>query len=252
MTKKLTTTICLLFFLFGFTAQAQEEKSIADMTIEDYIALQLPSLETLFENAKNSSRLAMFDTSKEIESNALRRDKRAWLKFLSVGGAYSYGKAGIYSSYSDINTPLTNQYSGNAQNNYNVGVSVSIPFELLFDMRPNVKRQELRIKMIQQQKEQSSEQLKSEIIEQYTKAVSSLAILKLKIESVVFANAQYKMGENDFLNGRSDVNSLNSQKSAQMLAKIDYENVRSELNKALLKLEVMTNTKIFNKNTNKK
>lgn len=248
MLKKIFTSICLLFFLFSLPVQAQEEKSLADMTPEDYASLQLPPLETLFENAKSNPMLEAFKTSEEIEKSLLKKEKRAWLKFFSVGGGYSYGKAGIYSSYSDINTPLSNQYSGNAQNNYTVGASITVPIEALFDLRPGAKRQELKIKMINQQKEQSYELLKKEIIEQYSSALSSLAVLKLKIEAVVFANAQFKMGENDFLNGRGDASSLSTQKSTQMTAQIDYEKTRSELNTSLLKLEVMTNTKIFNKN----
>lgn len=248
MLKKILTSICLLFFLFEIPVQAQEEKSLADMSPEDYVALRLPSLETLFENAKSNPMLEIMRTNQEIEANILKKEKRAWLKFFSFGSGYSYGKAGVYSSFSDINTPLTNRYSGSAQSNYSVGASVGFSIESLLDLSPSIKRQKLKIKINSLQEQQAYETLKKEIIELYSKSISSLAILRIKVEALVFASAQYKMGENDFINGRGDAGSLNTQKSIKIAAQTEYEGIKNELNIGLLKLELITNTKIFKNN----
>lgn len=237
---------CILIVL---PIQAQEN-NIANMTPDDYAHLELPSLDILFKNVQNTPSVQINDVKKEEEISLLKKQKRGWLKFISVSSGYNYGILGTTSSYSDTATPIYYQYSGNAQQSYHVGGSIGFSIEELFDLKPNINRQKLKIKEIDLQKEQVINDLKQEIITLYTSILSSISVLKIKGEALAFANAQYKIGENDFLNGRGNANSLNTQKSMQVQALNDYESTRSTLNRDLLKLEILTNTPIVN--TNKK
>ncbi len=237
---------CLLFVL-PLQAQTQESDNIANMTPEDYASLKLPSLDSLFENAKKGPSFEILDVHKQTEISQLKKEKRSWLKFFNVGGGTNYGILGNTSSFSDSATPLYSQYSKNAQLSYHIGGGISFSIEDIFDLKPRVNRQKLKIKEIDLQKEQSLNELKPQIITLYSSILSSITILKIKSETLTFANAQYKAGENDFLNGKEDLNSLNTQKATQVQALIEYESIRSNINRDLLLLEILTNTPIISK-----
>jgi hypothetical protein len=88
---------------------------------------------------------------------------------------------------------------------------------------------------------------KMRIIEMYSKAVKELSVLRLKAESLAFANVQSELAQQDFLNGKIDAGELSQIKSIQMNLLESYEQTRSELNKALLQLEVLSKTKLLNR-----
>lgn len=225
--------------------QAQNESNIANMAPEDYANLKLPPLDLLFENAKKGATFQILDVQRQTEISLLKKEKRNVLKFFSVGGGYNYGILGNTASFSDSATPLYSQYSQDAQHSYHIGGNISFSIEDLFDLKPKVNRQKLKVKEIDFQKEKAANQVKQEIITLYTSILSSLSVLKYKADALTFANAQYKIGEQDFLNGKGDAGSLNNQKSMQILALTDYEATRSTLNRDLLLLEILTNTNII-------
>lgn len=248
MRHKLLSILIFACLLFVLPLQAQtQESDIANMTPEDYVNLKLPPLDSLFENAKRKSTFKMLDIQKENEISLLNKEKKSWLKYFSISSSYNYGILGNTSSFSDSATPIYSQYSKNAQLSYHVSGSFAFSIEDLFDLKPRINRQKLKIKEIDLQKEISMDELKKEIITLYTSIVSSISVLKLKADILTFANAQYKIGENDFLNGHGDANILNTQKAKQVEALSDYELTRSYINRDLLILEILTNTCIIKK-----
>jgi len=88
---------------------------------------------------------------------------------------------------------------------------------------------------------------KIRIIDAYTSAEQLLSVLKIKIEALTLANAQYSLAESDFINSKITATELNSQKVFQVSAYVDYEETRATLNKAILQLEVLSKTEIINK-----
>lgn len=229
----------------AFSGMAQE--GVESLSADDYLNLQLPSLETLFENAKNSAAVDFYQIKMEEEASALKTEKRSWLKYFRFSTTYQWGLMGINSSFSDSDTPLFYQYSGGTQNWYNVGVSVAIPFDDFFDRKNRIERQQLKTKATQVEMEKWHDDQKMKIIEVYTKAVKELSVLRLKAESLSFANTQFNLAQQDFINGNSNTGELSQIKSIQMNALESYEQTRSELNKALLQLEILSKTKILNR-----
>ena len=63
---------------------------------------------------------------------------------------------------------------------------------------------------------------------------------------MVTAQAQYRLSEADFINGKLDAQTLSRQKNIENVAIREYEEVR-RLNNALLTLEVLTRTPIISK-----
>ena len=223
------------------------QDGIESLSPDDYLKLQLPPLEVLFENAKNSAAVDYYHVKMEEEASALKTEKRSWLKYFRFISTYQWGLMGVNSSFSDINTPLFYQYSGARQNWYNVGVSLSIPFDDFFDRGNRITRQELKTKATQVEMEKWHDEQKLKIIEMYTKAVKELSVLKLKAESLSFTNAQFTLAQQDFMNGKIDAGGLSQIKSMQMNSLESYEQTRAELNRALLQLEILSKTKILNR-----
>ena len=244
--NKISALILTLLFLFSiFPGMAQRE--VESLTVDDYLNLQLPSLETLFENAKNSAAVDFYQVKMEEEASALKTEKRSWLKYFRFSTTYQWGLMGINSSFSDSDTPLFYQYSGGRQNWYNIGLTVAVPFDDFFDRGNRIHRQQLKTKATQVEMEKWHDDQKMKIIEVYTKAVKELSVLRLKAESLSFANTQFDIAQYEFLNGNIDTGALSQIKSIQMNALESYEQTRSELNKALLQLEVLSKTKILNR-----
>lgn len=238
--------VSLLVFSTFFLVPVLAQESIADMTPEDYVKLKLPPLDSLFENAKKNPQVQIHDIKREEELGLLSKEKKSWLNYFSIGSSYHYGIQAYTSGYSDSATPVYYQYNNNATSYYNVGGSISIPLNDLFDRKRKIKNQKLLIKESEYLKEQKIDELKQEIIELYTSILSNISVLKLKAEYMAFANAQYKFGEKDFINGKGDASTLNAQKQIQISAAVDYESTKSTLNNSILKLEMLTRTPIIN------
>ena len=234
-----------LFFLPFFSGIAQE--GLEALSPDDYLNRKLPPLEVLFENAKNSAAVDFYQVKMEEEASALKTEKRSWLKYFSFSTTYQWGMMGVNTAFSDPNTPLFYTYSGGRQNWYNVGVSIAIPFDDFFDRANRIHRQQLKTKATQVEMEKWHDDQKMKIIEVYTKAVKELSVLRLKAESLSFAKAQSDLAQNDFVNGNIETGDLSQIKSIQMSALESYEQTRSELNKALLQLEILSKTKILNR-----
>lgn len=240
-----TLIISLSLILFLSPIKAQE--NIGSLSPSYYLNLELPSLEVLFENAKNSAAVDYYQVKMEEESSALKTEKRSWLKYFRFNTTYQWGLMGINSSFSDTNTPLFYQYSGGRQNWYNVGVSLAIPFDDFFDRPNRIHRQQLKTKSTQVEMEKWHDDQKMKIIEMYTKAIKELSVLRLKAESLSFANTHFDLSKQNFLNGNIDAGELSQIKTIQMDALESYEQTKSELNKALLQLEILSKTKILNR-----
>ncbi len=237
----------LLVFSTFFLVPILAQERIADMAPEDYIKLKLPPLDSLFENAKKNPLIKIHDTKKEEELGLLSKEKKSWLKYFSIGSSYHYGIQAYTSGYSDSATPIYYQYNNNATSYYNVGGSISIPLDDLFDRKRKIKNQRLLVKESEYTKEQKMDELKQQIIEIYTDILSNLSILKLKSEYMAFAKAQYMVVENEFINGKVDASLLSDRKRIQIEAASEYEIIRAMVNKSLLKLEVLAKTSIITK-----
>lgn len=237
--------IAHLFFLPFFSGIAQD--GLEALSPDDYLNLKLPPLEILFENAKNSAAVDFYQVKMEEEASALKTEKRSWLKYFRFSTTYQWGMMGMNTAFSDPNTPLFYTYSGGRQNWYNVGLSIAIPFDDFFDRPNRIHRQQLKTKATQVEMEKWHEEQKIRIIEMYTKAVKELSVLRLKAESLSFANTYFELSQHNFINGNIDSGELNQIKTMQMDALESYEQTRSELNKALLQLEILSKTKILNR-----
>lgn len=242
--------LCLLCVIQKAHAQEPDAPEVSDYTslsTDDYIKMSLPTLDELFEKAKQSPRYELADVRAQVERKLLSKEKRAFLKFFSIRGSYQYGMLGNDGTYTDINQPVISNYSTTAQNSYTVGAAISIPIDELFDLGGRVKRQKLILKGAELEKDIELENVKKEIIELYATALSQLNILKLRAEALTLSTLQYEIAEKDFTNGTIDSSTLSVEKERQSKAMEAFEASRFELTKSLMILEVITRTPILRK-----
>ncbi len=233
----------ILFIIIWLPILAQKPDSTSVIK-EDLSYLQLPPLSELFENSKKSAAVEYFNIKKEEQERELKTEKRSWLKYFRIGANYQYG-TGVVNSSSSSESSYIYQYSNTKQSWYNAGASVSVPIDDLFDRPNRVKKQRLEMQATEVEVEKWHDEQKLRIIEAYTNAEQLLAVLKIKIEALTIADAQYKDSENDFINGKITSTELNNRKSYQVSAYTDYQQTKSALKNELLQLEVLSKTKIL-------
>lgn len=225
----------------------QEVSDYSSLTAEDYKSLTLPPLDVLFENAKGAPSYELAEVQELIEKKILAKEKRAVLSFFNIRGGYQWGKFGSDQTFSDISTPIINNYVTSKQQTYTVGASVSIPLDDVFDLVPRIRRQKLNVRAAELQKNIRAEEVKKEIVQLYVTANSQLNVLKLRAESLTLASAQYDLVEKDFASGMINTSMLAEQKTAQSVAQEAFERSKSELIRSLMTLEIITCTPIIKK-----
>lgn len=250
-----------LFILLGLllaaaATQAQSEDMVFDQTTfsdltqmspEQYISLRLPPLHVLMENARKAPQVGYYESNREIEERELKTVRRNWLKFFKLNGNYSYGSSDVYNQNYIDNLPpsYTTTTSGTTQSWWNVGASVSVPLDEIFNRRNKIKQQKKRIENTQYDMDRWYDELRLKIIDAYTTAIEKLSVMESAAQAMATARAQYQFAEADFINGKLDAQALSRQKSIENSAIREYEQVRASLNSALLRLEVLTNTRII-------
>jgi len=175
--------------------------------------------------------------------------RRNWMRNFKLNANYNYGSSDIYNqNYQDSNIPIwTTTTTGREQSWWNVGASLSIPLDEIFNRRNKIKQQKKRIENTQYDLDRWYDELRMKIIDAYTTAVEQLSILRSAAEAKITSEAQYRMTEVDFVKGKLDAQTLSRQKSLENSATREYEQVRRNLNDALLRLEILTHTPIINK-----
>lgn len=213
----------------------------------DYTKIALPPLEELFENAKKSPSVEMYEAKMEAQDNQLITEKRSWLKYFRVGGSWQYGNIAINSAFTNEYTPLFYQSSGVIQSSWYGTAGISIPLDDLFDRGNRVKRQKMERRFTELEMEKWFDEQKIRIVNSYVKVVTAVSILKRKMENLTIATAQLEMVENDFTNGHALISDLNAAKKMELEAFEAYKLTQTTITSEILNLEILSKTKIISK-----
>lgn len=234
-----------------FKTDISDQHQIVNDSIKDSISLQtlkLPPLNVLFENARNNPSIAILEKEKQLQTRILSKEKKAWMNFFNARASYYYGVTDNYGTQTDILTPIFYQYMGIEQNYWNVGGSINISIEELFDLKGKVNRQKINIEKAELTKEQAFDQLKQQIIHLYVTIETNIEILKGLLQNVALYKGITAEAEIDFRNRRSEISQFASAKSLENSAKADLENMRSNIKEEILILEIISKTEIYPNN----
>ncbi|CDT27836.1 conserved hypothetical protein [Sphingobacterium sp. PM2-P1-29] len=221
------------------------QSTIDQLDMIDFTRLTLPPLETLYENAKKSPGVEMYEAKMESQENQLITEKRSWLKYFRVGGSYQYGNIAINSAFTNENTPLFFQSSGQSQSSYYGTVGLSIPIDDLVDRGNKIKRQKMEKRFTKLELDKWLDEQKIRIVNSYTKVRTALSTLKKKIEDYNIALANYKMTENEFKSGNANISDLNTAKNLETEAYEILKTNESIITNEILTLEILSKTKII-------
>ena len=210
--KRAVFTLWLLLAAVAATAQSEptppefEYSDLQRLTPEDYIDMQLPPLHVLMENARHAPQVGYYESNREIEERELKTVRRNWMRNFKLNANYNYGSSDIYNqNYQDSNIPIwTTSTTGREQSWWNVGASLSIPLDEIFNRRNKIKQQKKRIENTQYDLDRWYDELRMKIIDAYTTAVEQLSILRSAAEAKITSEAPYRMTEVDFVKGKLD------------------------------------------------
>ncbi len=213
----------------------------------DYTKIALPALEELFENAKKSPNVEMYEAKMEAQDNQLVSEKRSWLKYFRVGGSWQYGNIAINSAFTNEYTPLFYQSSGVIQSSWYGTAGISVPLDDLFDRGNRVKRQKMERRFTELEKEKWLDEQKMRIVDSYVRVINAIAVLQKKMEHLTIATARMEVVENEFTNGHALIIDLNEAKKMEMEAYETYKSTESAITSEILNLEILSRTKIISK-----
>lgn len=221
---------------------------LSRMTAEDYANIELPSLEELYTNASlysNAAKYFYYESEYyRTDVKTARRKPLEWIRFI---GTYSYGNIDLaaitlmettYQVWSQNQSTQRNQY-------YNIGVTLSVPLMDIFNHRNRVKQAQLKVDEIKYRRESELDEVKKNIIDLYCTIIEKTVVLQSSYEQLIIARGQYNYAENSFVNNQSDLENLYRSQSFETDAVREYENLKKELNTALLTLEVVSYTPII-------
>lgn len=239
-----------LFFYFSSFCWSQETSTLPEtpdeLKTDELLNIELPPLDVLFQAARQSPAVEIYKLRQQQEASLLKTEKRSWLKYFKLSSTYQYGSVGINNYMSTVDIAPIYTSSGSKQSWYNVGGSITIPLDDLFDRGNRIKRQRLVMKQTEMEIEKWHDEQKLLIIASYAEVLQTMAVLKNAAENAIFAGAQFKTAENEFINGKIKLGDLSVEKSRQVVAVTTYENNRILLRSALQRLEVLSKTKILN------
>lgn len=249
MSESMRRTLIILFTMFVLAMNASAQVSPAKNEVDTndvFLNFELPPLDVLFENVKQGPSWDLHTLKIEELNRKLVSEKRSWYQFLSIAGTYQYGVMGI-NSFTDLGSDVSIIYqtSGGEQIWYNLGVSLKIPLDVLVDKKNRNKSKRLVVDQAKKEMEIWFEERKIQIVEQYTKSEEMLINLKSAIENYSMLKMTYETAEKDYIMGALTMSELSVISSQKSIAIQQVSKIRGELKTAILKLEILSCTKLF-------
>ena len=95
----------------------------------NFSTFHLPPLGVLYENAKQNPKILTLQKAQEIAQAEVAKQRRHIFSYVYGHASYSYGKTDMWGQGSTQYNMILQQYQGNTQSYWNVGVNLAIPLE---------------------------------------------------------------------------------------------------------------------------
>lgn len=213
---------------------------------EEIETMTLPPLSVFLDAVEENATVKRAQSDIDEAKNELSLQKRDWWNLIRLNGNYSYGKYNMIGNASSEYTPIYQTTMSSAQHNYNVGASIVIPLGEFTNRKKKLKRYKYDIEQLQYTKEEIMENRRLVILDAYNTVTQLLTTIQAKAETAALYNAQMKISEYDFIQGKMDIAALSLERSRRSSAVTIYAQARVELHNAIVLLEMLTNVKIIN------
>lgn len=210
--------------------------------------MQLPPLSVFLAAVTENATVKRAQSHLEQAKNQYRLEKRNWWNYFRLNGSYGYGRYNVIGNASDEYTPMYQTTMASAQHNFNVGASVGVNVGELINRPLKLKDYRYQIEQLQFSQEEVMEQRKLMVLEAYNAVTEQLATIKSKAETSALYNAQMKISEYNFIQGKITITELAVERARRSGAVTVYEQARVALHNSITLLEMLTNVKIIREN----
>lgn len=207
--------------------------------------LELPPLSVFLDAVTENATVKRAQSQVEQIKNEYRLQKRDWWNYIRLNGVYSYGRYNIIGNASDEFTPMYQTTMSSAQHNFNVGASVGISLGELINRPIKLKNYRYQIEQLQYTQEEVMEERRLRVLEAYNAVTEQLATIKAKAETAALYNAQTKISEYNFIQGKITITELAVERARRSGAVTIYEQARVALHNSIVLLEMLTNVNII-------
>ena len=205
--------------------------------------LELPPLSVFLDAVVENATVKRAQSQVEQVKTKYRLEKRNWWNYFRLSGMYSYGRYNVIGNASDEFTPMYQTTMSSAQHNFNVGANVGISLGDIINRPLKLKDYRYQIEQLQYTREEVMEDRRLLVLEAYNAVTEQLATIRAKAETAALYNAQMKISENNFIQGKMDIISLSLERRAGAVT--SYEQSRVALHNSIVLLEMLTNVKII-------
>ena len=207
--------------------------------------LELPPLSVFLDAVTENATVNRAQSQVEQQKNEYRIEKRNWWNYFRLNGSYAFGR---FNSLNENSETLVDWYQSTnvgTRHTFNLGATVSIGLGDLFNRPLKLKNYRYNIEQLQYTQDEVMEERKLKVLEAYNAVTEQLATIKAKAETAALYNAQMKISENDFIQGKINIISLSLERARRTGAVTNYEQSRVTLHNSIVLLEMLTNVKII-------
>ena len=207
--------------------------------------LELPPLSVFLDAVTENATVKRAQSQVEQQKNEYRIEKRNWWNYFRLNGSYAFGR---FNSLNENSETLVDWYQSTnvgTRHTFNLGATVSIGLGDLFNRPLKLKNYRYNIEQLQYTQDEVMEERKLKVLEAYNAVTEQLATIKAKAETAALYNAQMKISENDFIQGKINIISLSLERARRTGAVTNYEQSRVALHNSIVLLEMLTNVKII-------
>ncbi|AVM52042.1 TolC family protein [Bacteroides zoogleoformans] len=211
---------------------------------EEITSMTLPPLSIFLDAVLENAMVKSAQSQVAQQENALRMEKRNWWNYIRLNSNYSYGRFNTLNQNSDTYIDWYQVTSTGTRSTFNVGASLSVGLGDLINRPLKLKNYRYNIEQLKYTQEQVMEERRLKVMDAYNNVTAQLATIKAKAENAALYNAQMKISENNFIQGKIDIIALSLERARRSGAVTTYAEARVSLHNAITLLEMLTNVKI--------
>ena len=246
VTAGLSSTAFAQFDETGIAAGFFDSSKDKEINFSEF---HLPPLAILFENAKSTPSIMNLEKARELAQAEVAKQKRHIFSYITGRASYSYGKSDVWGNNSSSTNMMIYQFQGSEQSYWNVGATLSLPLEDVFDLGAAVKRKKLAVDQAVLAKDIAFDQLKLQIATLYVKITNNLVTLKTAGETSAALQGAGALNREDFENGNMKVEDYAYTKMHEVGQVMQYQSLQTEITTDILTLEILTHTPIITNST---
>ena len=207
--------------------------------------MELPPFSVFLDAVSENATVKKAQSQIAQVKNEYRLEKREWWNYFRLNANYAFGRFNTINENSETFVDWYQSTSVGTRHTFNLGASFSIGLGDLFNRPIKLKDYRYKIEQLQYAQDEVMEDRKLKILEAYNAVTEQLATIKAKAETAALYNAQIKISEYNFVQGKITITELAVERARRSGAVTIYEQARVALHNSIILLEMLTNVKII-------